>query len=119
MSPSVHAIESVAVELFADGLLGAPLLRGVGLALEQRGFGVRHKVRLPSHHDGLLVAHATADLLVGGDTAVLFSENATPEGLRRERLAQWLAATGLAAVVSIEPNSDPIALSHERVKGEK
>lgn len=111
MPPSVHAIESVAVELFADGLLGAPLLRGVGLALEQRGYGVRHKVRLPSHHDGLLVAHATADLLVGGDTAVLFSENATPESLRRERLAQWLAATGLAAVVSIEPASEPLVLS--------
>lgn len=114
MSATVHAIESVAVELFADGLLGAPLLRGVGLALERRGFGVRHKVRLPSHHDGLLVAHATADLLVGGDTTVLFSENATPEALRRERLTQWLAATGSAAVVSIEPASEPLVLSHQR-----
>jgi hypothetical protein len=110
---TVH-IESAAVRLFADGLEGDVLVRGVGLALEQRGFGIRHNARLPSKHDGLLVAHATADLLVGGDTAVLFSTNATPTALRTDRLKQWLTATGLAAVVSIEPASDPMVLSHQK-----
>lgn len=110
MSTAIHHIESTAVRLFADGLEGDVLVRGVGLALEQRGFGIRHNARIPSKHDGLLVAHATADLLVGGDTAVLFSPNATPTALRESRLEQWLTATGLTAVVSIEPNSDPMVL---------
>ena len=117
MSPVLRHIESAAVRLFADGLEGAPLVRGVGLALEQRGFGIRHNARIPSHHNGMLVAHAEADLLVGGDTAVLFSENATPPALRESRLVQWLAATGLAAVVSIEPKSDPLVLAQTKVEG--
>ena len=114
MNPVLIHIESAVVRLFADGLEGAALTRGVGLALEQRGFGIRHNARIPSHHDGLLVAHATADLLVGGDTAVLVSENHTPLALRESRLKQWLAATGLAAVVSVEPTSDPVVLSHTK-----
>ena len=111
MSTAVHHIESAAVRLFADGLEGDVLVRGVGLALEQRGFSIRHNARLPSKHDGLLVAHATADLLVGGDTAVLFSANATPTALRESRLRQWLTATGLVAVVSVEPASDPMVVA--------
>ena len=111
MSTAVHHIESAAVRLFADGLEGAVLVRGVGLALEQRGFGIRHNARIPSKHDGLLVAHAEADLLVGGDTAVLFSPNATPTALRESRLKQWLASTGLEAVVSVETASDPMVVA--------
>lgn len=111
MTPAVHHISSAAVRLFADGLEGDVLVRGVGLALEQRGFSIRHNARLPSKHDGLLVAHATADLLVGGDTAVLFSINATPTALRESRLRDWLAATGLTAVVSVEPASDPMVVA--------
>src|ERR1043165_8109198 len=108
MSTAVHHIESAAVRLFADGLEGDALTRGVGLALEQRGFGIRHNARLPSKHDGLLVAHATADLLVGGDTAALFPPTPTPPALRESRLKDGLAAPGLAAVVSVEPASDPM-----------
>lgn len=114
MTPCVHAIESESVRLFADGLTGPVLVRGVGLALEQRGYGIRHNASIPSSHNGMLVAHATADLLVSGDTAVLFSENATPRFLREERLAQWLVATPLAAVVSVEPASEPMVLSHQK-----
>ncbi len=112
MSTALHHITSAAIRLFADGLEGDVLVRGVGLALEQRGFGIRHNALLPSKHDGLLVAHAKADLLVSGDTAVVFSQNATPRTLRESRLRDWLAATGLNAVVSIEPASDPMVLSH-------
>ncbi len=119
MTPLIRHIEDAAVGLFADGLAGAPLLRGVGLALERRGYGVRHDARIPSSHNGMLVAHATADLLVSGDTAVLFSENATPRFLREERLAQWLTATPLAAVVSVEPASDPMVLAHEKTNPER
>lgn len=114
MTPVIIHIESAAVRLFADGLEGDVLVRGVGLALEQRGFGIRHNALIPSKHDGLLVAHATADLLVSGDTAVLFSKNATPRPLRESRLRDWLAATGLEAVVSIEPASDPMVLAHQK-----
>lgn len=114
MPPLIRHIEDAAVSLFADGLSGAPLLRGVGLALERRGYGIRHNTLIPSSHNGMLVAHATADLLVSGDTAVLFSENATPRSLREERLRQWLTATPLAAVVSVEPASEPMVLTQER-----
>lgn len=115
MSPVVSEIESAAVGLFADGLAGDTLVRGVGLSLERRGFGVRHRARVPSRHNGMLVAHAEADLLVSGDTAVLFSAAVTPRPLREERLRQWLSATDLAAIVSIEPASDPLVLAHARV----
>lgn len=110
VSPLIAHIESDAVSLFADGLEGDVLMRGVGLALERRGYGVRHYARIPSTHNGMLVAHATADLLVSGDTAVLFSTNATPVALREERLKQWLSSTGLVAVVSVEPASEPLVL---------
>lgn len=114
MSSCVPHLETAAIRLFADGLEGDVLVRGVGLAMEQSGYGVRHNVRVPSYHNGMLVAHATADLLISGDTAVLFSTTATPLTLRAERLKQWLAATDLAAVVSVEPASEPMVLAHSK-----
>lgn len=115
MSPELpQVIANTAVGLFADGLAGDVLVRGLGLALERRGYGVRHRALIPSKHNGMLVAHATADLLVSGDTAIVFSENATPAELRVERLRQWLTATDLAAVVSLEPASDPLVLTQTK-----
>lgn len=114
MSSCVPHLETAAIRLFADGLEGAVLVRGVGLAMEQSGYGVRHNVPVPSYHNGMLVAHATADLLISGDTAVLFSATATPTSLREARLQQWLSATQLAAVISVEPASDPMVLAFRK-----